>query len=218
MISRRLVAAALCLTFSETTACSCTGSTDYIRLTPYQVALFVGDKVTAVAVAESNHEFCGGDHRSSTEDPSAYALTTGNAAVATVSERGEITAVGAGTTFVRVTHQGYTNPMAAYLSVARPIARLEFLVTPASPKVGDTVTVVTNAIDQQGAVTPGAFFSGLQVQSAPVAGGTNATQVVPFLPERIRFVINSAGRYTVRNSAMRQGNVAASVELAIDVP
>jgi hypothetical protein len=219
VISRRLVTAAFCLTLAETTSCGlCDDGADFVGIEPFNIALFVGDKTKVVAASGSTDSFCGGTDPNSATDPSAYFFTVGDPTIITITSQGDITAVSAGTTSIGATRGNLTNASAAQVYVARPIARLEFAVTPASPQVGDTVTVVTNAIDQQGAITPGAFFSGLQLQSAPVAGGTNATQVVPFLRERMRFVINSAGRYTVRNSAMRQGNVAASAELAINVP
>jgi hypothetical protein len=220
MRAQPLLAAALCLSLSAATSCDlCSDAgTEFIGIAPFDIALFVGDKTKVVAGAGSTDERCGVTHPSSATDPAAYAFSVGDPTIITITDQGDVTALSAGTTSIGATRGNVTNTSAARVFVARPIARLEFVVTPASPKVGDTVTVVTNAIDQQGSVTSGAFFSGLQVQSAPVAGGTNATQVVPFLPERIRFVINSAGRYTVRNSALRRGNVAASGELAIDVP
>ena len=195
----------------------CKPQTDFVGVSPFPVDLWTGDKLTLTATSGSNNELCPQTFPTSAERPGDYAFTIADPAIASISPASEITGLQAGTTSVTVTRGA--SPVSGYVPifVARPIERLEIVATPASPKVGDTVDVVTNAIDFAGQPTVGAHFTGFSLDPIPVSGGTNPVGIT-VSDSHMRLVIKSAGRYTMTNSVKRRGAVVLSASLAVIVP
>lgn len=215
MRARLLLATTICVTMGAgTISCSlCTPTADYVGASPFPMDLWVGDKLIVTGGAESMNEFCGKVFESSDVRPQDYTFIVADTGVATVNGT-ELTGVGAGRTNLHTYHRTGGGEGTSPVYVARPIVSLRMDVTPASPKVGDTVTVVASPIDQNGEVTPGAYFLGSTLQ--PPTG--TSYKIVHNVTDRFRFVALESGRFVVLNFVTRRGVKAVTGQVTIDVP
>jgi hypothetical protein len=179
--------------------------------------IYVGETTTMVAGAETLNEFCPKTYPSSAQEPGLYDFRIADASIASVSDKGIVTGIAPGVTTLDVTRGSNSVVGSTTIWVARPIARVDLVVTPSTPKVGDTVNVVAQAIDGSGVVTTGAHFSTMTFQSAPSNGGRDAT-FLGSSATSYRIVVNSAGQYTFVSSVMHTGAKAVTGTRTIDVP
>jgi hypothetical protein len=83
-------------------------------------------------------------------NPADFTYWTGDSSIATVSDRGVVTAVGPGVTRVYVSHGA--GPDELIVTVTPRVASIEMTFSPEAPKVGDVVTVAARPLDASGNV------------------------------------------------------------------
>lgn len=142
-----------------------------VRIDPVSVALNVGGSTTLRVEALD-------DAGSAVQ--ATVAWTTDNAAVATVSSAGVVTATGPGAAVVSATAQGQR--AAAVVTVAAPRTIAGVLVDPASVSltVGGTRALTARAVDASGATMPGtATWTSQNAQIATVSSTGEVRGVAP---------------------------------------
>jgi hypothetical protein len=117
---------------------------------------WVGDVVPLYSVALSNTStiWCDGVVYSSQEERRRFQYTTTDPAIGTVDELGRFSALAVGRTGIITTTAGVRDT--SFVTVGPAFASLRISVTPLPARVGDTITVQLDALDDSGSAVPGA--------------------------------------------------------------
>lgn len=135
-------------------------------------ALYPGDQLATFVSYNSGDgenlgENCSEFLYSSTQKPELFTWLSSDSTVFTVDDKGKLVAKGLGA--AQLTVQSGSEIITANVRVTPAVASIRITATPVTPKVGDTVTVVIDALDAQGAIVEGALLSTPSLHQDPAA-------------------------------------------------
>jgi hypothetical protein len=169
--------------------------------------VWTGDSLTLSAVAGTDpHEFCYHELFTSATFPGRFSYQSTSPSVAAVSPLGELVAQSVGTTTVTVMTTGLTSyPL--NVVVSPPIASIRFSAVPPTIKVGDTLNVRIDALDDAGQVVMGGLVDyGLLRSQDSIATTVLAPRPVP--PS-----VELATPLTIRLRGVRAGIATLQVQV-----
>jgi hypothetical protein len=120
---------------------------------------WLGDTITLYASADrATNLVCPPELYNSISAPERFRYSSTDTTVATVTSRGLLAARALGVTRVVAISAGISSDLPVIVSP--PFASLHITVTPATGRVGDTITVRADALDSNGAAVPGGQVGG----------------------------------------------------------
>lgn len=119
--------------------------------------LWPGDTTTAYVIAGTDSKFpCYHELYNSKDRPDAFSYQLSDSSVVTISKTGLMTARKLGVSTVAATSVGVHGIFLPVVIVVPPVASIRLTMAPASMRVGDTVSINVDALDDGGRAVPNA--------------------------------------------------------------